>query len=70
MPSLQAEQMPSITHGKCADQSFPAARARKASLRRRWNLSTNSLDCGWYAVVGMWVMFRSLQRAAQSANVN
>jgi hypothetical protein len=41
-----AERMPNITQGRCWSQSAFASRARRASFRRRWNLSTRPLDCG------------------------
>ncbi len=43
---LQADLMPSRTHGKWAYQSATAAWARSASLTRRWNRSTAPFACG------------------------
>ncbi len=44
-PSLHADRIPNITQGRCVTHLSPAARARRASLSRRWNLSTSPLDC-------------------------
>jgi hypothetical protein len=62
--------MPSITHGIWSAQSALAVLARRASFRRRWKRSTSPLDWGWYAVVVVWVMFRSWQSEAHKAEVN
>ena len=68
--SLGVILKPRRTQGISSTQDKLAPLALKASFSRRCILSTSPLLCGWKAVVRTWLMPSSLQKSAQTLEVN
>ena len=68
--SLGVILKPRRTQGISSAQDKLAPLALRASFSRRCILSTSPLLCGWKAVVRTWLMPSSLQKSAQTLEVN
>jgi hypothetical protein len=68
--SRGAALSPSMTHGRCENQSLLAKRARRASLSWRWKRSTATFACGWKEVVILCLIPNLAVMAAQKEEVN